>query len=258
MSDLPVLQSGVLAGLPGVRHAFFTRKGGVSMGLYNSLNVGRGSNDSLDDVLENRRRAAAWFGAGPDALNTCYQIHSATAVVADEPWCGRLPEGDAVVTRQPGIVCGVLSADCAPILFADAEARVVAAAHAGWQGALNGVVEATVAAMEAKGADRSRIVAAVGPCIAQPSYEVGLEYLDRFETARPGSARFFKPGETPEKRLFDLPGFVLDRLAEAGVERAEWIGRDSCAEPDWFFSNRRAFRQGEADFGRLMSAVMLT
>lgn len=258
MSDLPVLQSGVLAGLSGVRHAFFTRKGGVSAGLYDSLNVGRGSNDAPDDVLENRRRAAAWFGAGPDALNTCYQIHSATAVAADEPWRGRLPEGDAVVTRQPGIVCGVLSADCAPILFADAEARVVAAAHAGWQGALNGVIEATVAAMEAKGADRSRMVAAVGPCIAQPSYEVGLEYLDRFETARPGSARFFRPGETAEKRLFDLPGFVLDRLAEAGVEQAEWIGRDTCAEPDRFFSNRRAFRQGEPDFGRLMSAIMLT
>ena len=258
MSDLPVLQSGVLAGLPGVRHAFFTRKGGVSTGLYDSLNVGRGSNDAPDDVLENRRRAAAWFGAGPDALNTCYQIHSATAVAADEPWRGRLPEGDAVVTRQPGIVCGVLSADCAPILFADAEAGVVAAAHAGWQGALNGVVEATVAAMESKGADRSRMVAAVGPCIAQPSYEVGLEYLDRFETARPGSARFFRPGETAEKRLFDLPGFVLDRLAEAGVEQAEWIGRDTCAEPDRFFSNRRAFRQGEPDFGRLMSAIMLT
>lgn len=258
MSDLPVLQSGLLAELPGVRHAFFTRKGGVSAGLYDSLNVGRGSGDDAGDVLENRRRAAAWFGAGPDALNTCYQIHSATAVAADEPWCGRLPEGDAVVTRQPALVCAVLSADCAPILFADAEARVVAAAHAGWQGALNGVVEATVAAMVAKGAHRSRIVAAVGPCIAQPSYEVGLEYLDRFETRRPGSARFFKPGETADKRLFDLPGFVLDRLAEAGIERAGWIGRDTCAEPDGFFSNRRAFRRGEPDFGRLMSAIMLT
>lgn len=256
MSDLPVLQSGLLAGLPGVKHAFFTRRGGVSKGIYEGLNVGRGSGDATGDVLENRRRAADWFGAPPDALNTCYQIHSATAVAADEPWCGRLPEGDAVVTRQPVLVCAVLSADCAPVLFADAEARVVAAAHAGWQGALNGVVEAAVAAMEAKGADRSRIVAAVGPCIAQDSYEVGLEYLDRFETKRPGSERFFKPGETIDKRLFDLPGFVLDRLAEAGVERAEWIGRDTCAEPDWFFSNRRAFKQGEPDYGRLMSAIM--
>lgn len=257
MGDLPVLQSGLLAGLPGVKHAFFTRRGGVSKGIYEGLNVGRGSGDAAGDVLENRRRAADWFGAEPDALNTCYQIHSATAVAADEPWCGHLPEGDAVVTRQPALVCAVLSADCAPVLFADAEARVVAATHAGWQGALNGVVEATVAAMEAKGADRSRIVAVVGPCIAQGSYEVGLEYLDRFETHRPGSARFFKSGETADKRLFDLPGFVLERLAEAGVNTAEWIGRDTCAEPDWFFSNRRAFKQGEPDYGRLMSAIMV-
>lgn len=257
MSDLPVLQSGLLAGLPGVKHAFFTRRGGVSKGIYEGLNVGRGSGDAAEDVLENRRRAADWFGAEPDALNTCYQIHSATAVAADEPWRGHLPEGDAVVTRQPALVCAVLSADCAPVLFADAEARVVAAAHAGWQGALNGVVEATIAAMEAKGADRSRIVAAVGPCIAQGSYEVGLEFFDRFDQARPGSARFFKPGETADKRLFDLPGFVLERLAEAGVNTAEWIGRDTCAEPDWFFSNRRAFKQSEPDYGRLMSAIMV-
>lgn len=257
MSGLPVLQSGLLTGLPGIRHAFFTRQGGVSKGIYEGLNVGRGSNDAAEDVMENRRRAAAWFGATPDALNTCYQIHSAVAVTADEPWCGRLPEGDAVVTDQAGLVCAVLHADCAPVLFADPRAGVVAAAHAGWQGALNGVVEATLAAMEAAGADRARIVAAVGPCIAQPSYEVGLEYHDRFETKRPGSARFFAPGESAEKRMFDLPGFVLDRLAEAGVASAEWIGRDTCAEPDWFFSNRRAFRQGEPDYGRLMSAIMV-
>lgn len=258
MSGLPVLQSGLLAALPGVKHAFFTRRGGVSKGIYEGLNVGRGSSDDAGDVLENRRRAAAWFGAEPDALNSCYQIHSATAVTAEEPWCGRLPEGDAVVTSRSGLVCAVLSADCAPVLFADPQARVVAAAHAGWQGALNGVVEATLTAMKAKGADRSRIIAAIGPCIGQPSYEVGLEYLDRFETARPGSARFFKPGETADKRLFDLPGFVLDRLAEAGVQTAEWIGRDTCAEADWFFSNRRAFKLGEGDYGRLMSAIMLT
>jgi YfiH family protein len=258
VSDLPVLQSGLLTGLSGIRHAFFTRQGGVSKGIYEGLNVGRGSKDDPGDVLENRRRAAAWFGAAPDALNTCYQIHSATAVTADGPWCGTLPEGDAVVTGETGLVCGVLSADCAPVLFADPQARVVAAAHAGWQGALNGVVEAALTAMEARGADRTRIVAAVGPCIAQPSYEVGLEYLDRFEAARPGSARFFAPGASAEKRMFDLPGFVLDRLAEAGVTRSEWIGRDTCAEPGWFFSNRRAFRQGEPDYGRLMSAIMVS
>lgn len=257
MSDLPVLRSPLLATVPGIRHAFFSRKGGVSKGIYQGLNVGRGSNDVAEDVQENRRRAADWFSATQDALNTCYQIHSATAVTADEPWCGRLPEGDAVVTGRPALVCAVLTADCAPVLFADPQARVVAAAHAGWQGALNGVVEAALVAMEARGADRSRIVAAVGPCIAQDSYEVGLEYLDRFETALPGSARFFKPGATSDKRLFDLPGFVLDRLAEAGVQQAEWIGRDTCAETDWFYSNRRAFKQGEPDYGRLMSAIMV-
>lgn len=258
MSDLPVLQSGLLAAVPGVRHAFFTRRGGVSKGIYEGLNVGRGSGDDAADVAENRRRAAAWFGAGPDALNTCYQIHSATAVTAEAPWCGRLPEGDAVVTARPDIVCAVLTADCAPVLFVDPRARVAAAAHAGWQGALNGVVEAAVASMVALGADRARIVAAVGPCIAPESYEVGLEFLDRFESARPGSARFFRPGETADKRLFDLPAFVLDRLAEAGVGQAEWIDRDTCAEADWFYSNRRAFKRGEGDYGRLMTAIMLT
>lgn len=258
MSDLPVLQSGLLAAVPGVRHAFFTRRGGVSKGIYEGLNVGRGSGDDAADVAENRRRAAAWFGAGPDALNTCYQIHSATAVTAEAPWCGRLPEGDAVVTARPDIVCAVLTADCAPVLFVDPRARVAAAAHAGWQGALNGVVEAAVASMVALGADRARIVAAVGPCIAPESYEVGLEFLDRFESARPGSARFFRPGETADKRLFDLPAFVLDRLAEARVGQAEWIDRDTCAEADWFYSNRRAFKRGEGDYGRLMTAIMLT
>ena len=256
MSALAPLQSGLLAAVPGVKHAFFSRRGGVSKGIYEGLNVGRGSKDVADDVQENRRRVADWFGQTPDALNTCYQIHSATAVTADEPWCGRLPEGDAVVTGQASVICGILTADCAPVLFVDPQTRIVGGAHAGWQGALNGVVEAAISAMTAMGAERSRILAAVGPCIAQPSYEVGLEFLDRFEAGRPGSARFFAAGAAPDKRLFDLPGFVLDRLAEAGVARAEWVGRDTCAEADLFFSNRRAFRQSEPDYGRLMSAIM--
>ncbi len=256
MNDLPVLHSGLLAAVPGVKHAFFSRQGGVSKGLYESLNVGRGSGDNPGDVLENRRRVAAWFGQTPDALNTCYQIHSTTAVTAQEPWCGRLPEGDAVVTGRPALICAVLTADCAPVLFVDPQTRIVGAAHAGWQGALNGVVEAAIVAMTDLGADRSRIVAAIGPCIAQPSYEVGLEYLERFEAKRPGSDRFFVKGASSEKRLFDLPAFVLDRLSEAGVARAEWIGRDTCAEEDMFFSNRRAFRQGEPDYGRLISAII--
>lgn len=257
MSDLPVLQSPLLAGLPGVRHAFFTRKGGVSTGRYASLNVGRGSDDDPADVDENRRRAAAWFGVEAGALNTCYQIHSATALVAAAPWNGHRPEGDGVVTNRPAILCGALAADCAPVLIADAEARIVGAAHAGWQGALGGVVAATVEQMTRLGADPARMVAAVGPCIGPASYEVGLEFQARFEAKLPASSRFFTAGAAPDKRMFDLPGFVLDRLADAGVGKAEWLGRDTCAEEDWFFSNRRAFRRGEGDFGRLLSAIML-
>lgn len=255
--SLPVIQSPLLAALPGVRHAFFTRQGGVSKGIYDSLNVGRGSKDESADVLENRRRVADWFGLMPDALNVCYQIHSDRAVTAEAPWGAYRPQGDAVVTNQPSIACGALAADCAPVLIADAEARVIASAHAGWQGALGGVVESAVEAMERLGARRERMVAAVGPCIGPKSYEVGLEFLERFETARPGTERFFSAAETPDKRLFDLPAFVLDRIAEARIPSAEWVGRDTCAEPEWFFSNRRAFKQGEPDYGRLISAIML-
>ena len=257
MSALPVLTSALLTEAD-VRHAFFTRQGGVSTGLYESLNVGRGSSDEPEDVAENRRRAAAHFGVGPEALNTCYQIHSAEALIADGPWGETRPEADGVVTATPGIVCGALAADCAPILFADTAAGVVAAAHAGWKGALTGVAEATVARMTQLGAKPSRIVAAVGPCIAPASYEVGLEFLDRFNAADADYARFFTPGGASDKRMFDLPGFVLARLKAAGVETCEWIGRDTYAEPDLFFSNRRAFKRGEADYGRLLSAISLS
>lgn len=258
MSEVPTLQSSLLSALPGVKHAFFTRQGGVSRGIYDSLNIGRGSKDEPADVEENRRRVADWFGQTQDALNTCYQIHSAVAVVADRPWGSERPEADAVVTNQPSIACGALAADCAPVLIADAEARIVGAAHAGWQGALGGVVGSTVEQMIRLGADPARMVAVVGPCIGPASYEVGLEFLERFEAGRPGSARFFRAGETSDKRMFDLPAFVLDRIAEAGVTTAEWIGRDTCAEPELFFSNRRAFKRGENDYGRLVSGIMLT
>ena len=254
--SLPTVQSPLLAALPGVRHAFFTRQGGVSRGVYASLNVGRGSSDEAADVEENRARAAGWFGVMPDALNTCYQIHSARALTAEAPWGRYRPEGDAVVTDQRMVVCGALHADCAPVLIADPQAQVVAAAHAGWKGALNGIVAETVAAMERLGADRGRMVAAVGPCIAQASYEVGEEFEAAFLEADPAHAAWFVPG-VPGKRQFDLPGFVLSRLAEAGVAQAEWVGRDTCAEPDLFYSNRRAFKADEPDYGRLLSAIML-
>lgn len=254
MSDLSVLTSPLLD-LPGVRHAFFTREGGVSQGIYASLNVGLGSRDDSEAVRENRRRAAAHFGR--EEVVTAYQVHSACAVLAEGPWAQGAPEADAVVSTTPGVVCGALAADCAPILLADAEARVVAAAHAGWKGALTGVVDATVARMEALGAQRGRLRAAVGPCIGPSSYEVGLEFLERFVAEDPAHERFFAPGAAAEKRLFDLPGFVLGRLQAAGVERCAWIGHDTCAEPELFFSNRRAFKTGEPDYGRLLSAIVL-
>jgi YfiH family protein len=256
MSDLPALTSPLLSALPGVRHAFFTRHGGVSTGIYASLNVGLGSKDDPAAVVENRRRAAAHFGAPPESLSTCYQIHSATTVVATAPWGDVRQEGDGVVTQASGVVCGALSADCAPILLADAQAGVVAAVHAGWRGALGGVVVSAITTMTGLGAQPSRIVAVVGPCIGPNSYEVGLDFLETFTAQAPGAERFFSPGATADKRLFDLPAFVLDRLALAGVETAEWIGADTCADED-FFSNRRAYQRGEGDYGRLLSAITL-
>jgi polyphenol oxidase len=212
MPDLAPLQSALLAKLPGVRHAFFTRRGGISRGIYDSLNVGFGSGDDEAAVRENRTRAAGWFGVGFDDLATVYQIHSAithpTAAKYAKP-----PQGDAMVTGAKGLVLGVLSADCAPVLIADAQAGLVAAAHAGWRGALGGVVGSAVAAMIAQGADPARMVAAVGPCIGSASYEVGLEFLDAFTADDPAFERFFASGAAPDKRQFDLPAFVLHRIA---------------------------------------------
>ena len=241
----------------GVKHGFFTRVGGVSEGLYAGLNTGVGSNDAPAAVAENRRRVAQVLGGVPDDFAACYQIHSAVARVAETGWKGERPEGDASVTAAPGVICAVLTADCAPVLLADAEAGVVAAVHAGWKGALNGVVHSAVSAMQALGAEPRRTVAVIGPCIAQSSYEVGVDYQDRFEHHDPGSGRFFAPGATADKRRFDLPGFVLWRLEQAGVGEAAWTGDDTCADETRFYSNRRAFQRGEADFGRLMSAIRL-
>lgn len=256
-SSLPTVQSPLLAAVPGVRHAFFTRQGGVSTGLYDSLNVGRGSQDEPADVIENRARCAGWFGVAPEDLNTCYQIHSTVVIQADGSWGDARPEGDAIVTKTPGVVCGALSADCAPVLIVDPQARIVACAHAGWRGALDGVVQAAVDRMVELGGDPERMVAAVGPCIGPDSYEVGLEFLHRFEADSPGSAQFFRPGVSEDKRMFDLPAFVLDRLRTAGIEQREWVGRDTRVEDGLFFSNRRAVLNGEGDYGRLLSAIAL-
>lgn len=255
-----VLRSPLLSGVPGVRHAFFTRRGGVSKGLYASLNVGLGSGDDPEAVAENRSRVTAEFGVEPPALQTAFQIHSATALRIDsypEPWEPRR-KGDALVTDLPTVVCGVLSADCAPVLLVDPVARVVASVHAGWKGALHGIIEMALSGMlQDFDANPSRILAAVGPCIGPDSYEVGEDLFERFQDEALDIGRFFREGRGPGKRLFDLPGFVIDRLRRSGVEQAEWIGRDTLAEPELFFSNRRAHLNGEPDYGRLMSAIML-
>jgi YfiH family protein len=241
----------------GLRHGFFTRNGGVSTGIYDSLNTGIGSTDDPASVMENRRRIAGHFGGGPDDLAACYQIHSAITRVADGPWSGERPEGDAVASLTPGVICAVLTADCAPVLLADARAGVVAAVHAGWKGALGGVVHSAVQAMQALGTDPRRTVAVVGPCIAQGSYEVGADYEERFVLTDPAYGRFFIPGATDDRRMFDLPGFVLRRLEEAGIADAAWTGHDTCADETRFFSNRRAYQRAEPDFGRLMSAIAI-
>jgi YfiH family protein len=257
MSEVTALTSTLLAAQTGVRHAFFTRQGGVSEGIYASFNQGLGSGDESRHVLQNRRRAAGYLGVEFRSLLTAYQIHSARTLTVDRPFASRPPEGDALATATPGIACGALAADCAPVLIADADAGVVAAVHAGWKGALGGVVASAVEAMRALGADPARMAAAVGPCIGPKSYEVGLEFLGRFTADAPGCERFFQPGATADKRLFDLPAFVLDRLDQAGVGQSEWIGLDTYADAERFYSNRRALHRGEADYGRLLSAIML-
>jgi YfiH family protein len=251
----PRLTSPLLDGVAGVRHGFFTRRGGVSEGIYDSLNVGRGSRDRPEDVAENRRRVAETFGA--PAFNTAYQVHSNRVAVIASDVSDAPAEADGLVTANPGVLCGALAADCAPILIVDPVARVVGAVHAGWKGALSGVVAAAIEAIESLGGRADRMIAAVGPCIGPSSYEVGAEFEARFLAAASSYDAFFTPGAAADKRLFDLPGFVLHRLTEAGVGRSEWIGADTAAD-EAFFSNRRAFKRGEADYGRLGSAIVLT
>jgi YfiH family protein len=250
---LEVLTSELLA---GTRHGFFTRRGGASSGIYAGLNCGPGSSDQREAVTLNRARAAAALGVAPERLLSLHQTHSAEVVVAGpEGWAER-PRADAAVTATPGIALGILTADCAPVLLHDPEAGVIGASHAGWRGALEGVMEATVAAMERLGARREAIRAAIGPTISQRAYEVGPEFLDLFLAEEAGYGRFFAAGAGDRLR-FDLPGFVLARLREAGVGEAAWIGACTHSEPERFFSYRRSTQAGEPDYGRLMSAIRL-
>ncbi|WP_061931644.1 peptidoglycan editing factor PgeF [Aureimonas sp. AU22] len=237
-------------------HAFFTRSGGVSSGLYRGLNAGIGSHDAPKDVHENRRRAVHFLGLDGARLATPWQTHSADAVVATDPSGGERPKADAVVTAVRGLAVGVVTADCGPILFADADAGVVAAAHAGWRGAVGGVLERTVEAMEGLGARRERIEAVLGPCITQPNYEVGSDMAETFLRQSAENARFFAPGASEAKRLFDLPAFILARLERLGLS-ARFVGRCTYAEEDAFYSFRRTTHRGEPDYGRQLSAIAL-
>lgn len=247
-----------LARLPGLRHAFFTRKGGVSDGIYESLNGGTGSNDAPAHIAENRARMAAAVGVASDHFLTCYQIHSPTVVVAEEPWTGEnRPRADAIVTRVKGLAIGVSTADCGPVLLADASAGVIGAAHAGWRGALAGVTDATIAAMEELGADRRRIVAALGPMIRQPNYEVGQDLVGQFLAADRSNDRFFRPSVKASHAMFDLAGYVAARLVQAEIATIDDIGLCTYADPDRFFSYRRATHRGEMDYGRHINAIAL-
>jgi len=238
-----------------VKHGFFTRRGGASSGVFAGLNCGQGSSDQAEIVAINRARVATAMGVAPAQLVGVHQVHSATAVTLDSP-PEQKPRADAMVTATPGLALSVLTADCQPVLFADAQAGVIGAAHAGWRGALDGVLHATVDAMEGLGAQRARITAVIGPSISQRAYEVGPEFLESFLDTDPDYARYFITG-AGDRMLFDLPGFGLNRLRAAGVGHAEWTRHCTFSDAQRFYSYRRTTHAKEADYGRLIAAITL-
>lgn len=252
------LMSSSLSGVRGITHGFFGRKGGASQGIYASLNCGYGSDDDKAAVRTNRTRVATLLGTREDHLITVYQVHSADAVVVTKPWAlGDAPHADAMATNVKGVALGVLAADCAPVLFADDVAQVIGTAHAGWKGALTGVLESAVRAMEGLGADRSRMRAAIGPCISQTAYEVGPELYERFRDTDLSSGQYFKPSSRAGHWQFDLPGYVAIRLVKLGVRGVDPMGHCTYAKEDDYFSYRRTTHRGEPDYGRNLSAIML-
>ncbi len=252
-----MLSSPLLSAIPGLRHAFFTRDGGVSDGVYASLNGGLGSNDDPANIRENRRRMADAVGVATDRFLNVHQIHSPDAIVVTGPWEGQVrPKADAIVTRIDGLAIGVTTADCGPILFVDPNARVIGAAHAGWKGALTGIVESTIEAMENLGAERGGIVAAIGPLIRQASYEVGGEFVERFIEADADNTMFFIPSSRDGHAMFDLAGFVRMRLENAGVLMIDDLGIDTYSD-ERCFSYRRSVHRKEPDYGRHVHAIVL-
>lgn len=250
---LEILTSDILS---PVRHGFFSRRGGASSGIFSGLNCGHGSSDQTEAVAMNRRRVADAMEVEPDALIGVHQVHSPTVLTVDGPLAGEKPKADAVVTSTSGLALTILTADCQPVLFADPHNNVIGAAHAGWRGALDGVLDATLDAMEALGADRAEIRAVIGPSISQRAYEVGPEFLEDFMAEDSENTRFFANGNG-DRLQFDLPAYGLHRLRKAGVGQAEWTRHCTYSDPDRFYSYRRATHAKEADYGRLISAIRL-
>ncbi|GAB2203880.1 peptidoglycan editing factor PgeF [Roseibium sp. ROS1] len=244
--------------LDGIRHGFFTRQGGVSGGIYTSLNIGLGSDDERSSVLENRDRVAGQLGIGADRLVSPYQIHSADVITVSAPFALDADrKADALVTATPGLAIGIATADCGPLLFADTKAGVIGAAHSGWKGAVTGILQNTVAAMEALGATRTNITAVLGPTISQGAYEVGPEFKERFLQEHPDNTRYFKPSERAEHFMFDLPAFITDKLQALGLGAVADLALCTYADEDRFFSYRRTTHRKEPDYGRQISAIAL-
>jgi hypothetical protein len=259
MTDATPITAENLSGLNRIAHGFFTREGGISQGIYASLNCGLGSRDDATRVLENRSRVARHLGTDEARLVSVYQVHSAHPVTVSSPWDrDQAPKADAMVSATPGLAIGVLTADCAPVLLADDQAGVVAAAHAGWQGALAGVLEETVAQMEALGASRENISAAIGPAISADAYEVGDEFKDKFVATDAANAAYFSIPDGAAKPHFDLPRFVFDRLSGLGLKQVAALNVCTYAEESRLFSYRRTVHRGEGDYGRQISAILLT
>ncbi len=250
---LEILTSDLLSPL---RHGFFTRRGGASSGIFRGLNCGYGSSDQTEVVALNRNRVADAMDVAPEAMIGVHQVHSPKVLTVDHPIDGERPKADAIVTATPGLALTILTADCQPVLFADPDAQVIGAAHAGWRGTLDGVLEATLDSMEALGANRNNISAVIGPSISQRAYEVGPEFLGAFMAVSPDNARFFANGQD-DRLQFDLPAFGLHRLRQAGVGQAEWTRHCTYSDSDRFYSYRRATHSKEADYGRLISVIRL-